>query len=434
MFCSHKLLCAFLVLVIFSCADDQTYLHNSIKRASDAIIVPCDPHGLNTTHTCIVFASTYLQKLVIYDATAEEWVLAPNPFFALNVSVGPATHKLAKVTSANSKFPYFLALDQALPALFTVHAFPNNNNKTPSFFTPQAQELDKTLRPYQIAAWQGDTHVFVVLSYRDDKSIGILALDPITGIRDPQIKPLTIPLGQKPSHIAIDAERNFALISDEGASVLHKLDLTNIKNILLNPANAPTHISTINTDIAGDKIYLQKRDFGDGLKNYIALLNTPSKELRLINIDDNIIAKKKLDELPQAAYFPDEKSAPCCDNNKNWLALADIKGRLFYYLIKSAKNILSLKEASAKPVDMLAEKNFALSQLQLSTIVGGQVLVDPSLKKPEACRDNRKMFYIASFGTDRPRSWSSADVQEVEAQGYSCEGEEETFRFGYKHE
>ncbi len=114
--------------------------------------------------------------------------------------------------------------------------------------------------------------------------------------------------------------------------------------------------------------------------------------------------------------------------------MADIKGQLFYYLIKYDNNNLSLVEATPKPIDILAEKNFALSQLQLSTIIGGQVLVDRSLKRPDACPGNRKMFYIASFGTDRPRSWSYADAPEVEAQGYSCEGQEEAFRFGYKHE
>ena len=439
MLSSHKFL-FFIFFILFSCADDQPFLHNIVRRASDAILIPCDPYELNATHSCLVFASSYSRKLVVYDATAEAWVLAPNGFFPLPIRVGPGTHRLAKVLSANDKFPFFLALDQAIPALFAVQAFPDKDKKRRGFFTPQEQKLDKSLRPYQIAAWQGESHVFVLLSYRDDKSIGILALDPLTGVLDPQIQPIKIPVGQRPSQIVIDADRKFALISDEESGILHKLDLSNIKDILKNPSLA-VFSPSINIGTPADKIYLQKRDFGEGLKSYVVAFKTGKKELRLINIDDNKISSTKaLDAYPQAAYFPDEKSEPCCEksnksaDNRHWIAVADIKGRMTYYLFKYLNNNLSLEADAAQEFDLLSEKNFALSQLQLTSIIGGQVLDDPSLKRKLSCPNNRKMFFIASFGTDRPRTWTYSEAVEVEAQGWTCEGNLESSRFGHKQE
>ena len=441
--------CKLLILIIFislSCADDRPFLQNNIKRASDAILIPCDPYGLSVAHSCIIFASTFARKLVVFDATSNEMVLAPNAYFPLPIKVGPATHRLAKITSEQENFPYFLALDQALPALYAVQAFPDKTKKRLSFITPQEQKLDQNFRPFHLAAWQGDDHVYVLLSFRDDKSIGILALDPQTGIIDPKVQPQKIDLGEKPSHIVIDEDRKFALISDQEKHVLHKLDLSNVKNILINPAHAQK--SEINIGMPADKIYLQKRDFGEGLKSYAIAFKAGDKELKLINItDDKISSTKKLDTPLQVAYFPDEKSASCCEkkaqsdpsfNNRHWIALADIKGRLTYYLIKNTKNNLKIKANSDEVVNLLDEKNFALGQLMLTSIIGGQVLVDPALKNSDNCakKNMRKMFFIANFATARVRSWTNADAAPVEeeAQGYSCEGEVGVTRFGHTRE
>jgi hypothetical protein len=422
------LLCLF---ILTGCPDDQPYLSGHIRRASDAIMLSCDPYNNNALHTCVVYASAFLQKLVIYDATTEEMVLSPIGYFPLNVKVGTSTNKLARVHSDDKRFPYFLALNQATPAIYATQAFPSGTHK--SFEIPKEQLLTFSDKPYNFAAWQGTSHVYVLVTYRDTPAVGLFALNAKTGLLDPQKKPKKFSLGQRPSHIEIDHQRKFALISDESDAVIHRLDITTAAIDSIFAGKLPP-VNEIKIDTPTNKIYLQNRDFGFGNHNYLAALKAAGKELLLINIDTKKTeTKKTLSDHPQAAYFPDAQSNACCNNQeKNWLAVADISGHLSNFIIKKSAKSLSLEEASKE--DLLSEQNLALSQIELATIIGGHVEFDPNLKRPQSCTNNRKMFYVASFGSSRPRTWTAAEAVEEEAQAYSCEGDGTATRFGYKRE
>lgn len=419
--------------MLFSCADDYPYLSDHIRRATDAIMTPCDPYDKGAFHTCVVYASAFSQKLLVYDASAEELVLSPMAYWPLYIKVGTLTNKLASVTSNDKKFPYFLALDHGLSAIFAIRAFPSEDNKHKSFTTPKAQNLPKNPhKPFQIAAWQGADHVFALITYREDKSVMVVALDKNTGLMLPHIPPKNISVGVKPSHVVISADAQVAIISDEASNDIYEIDLTTIPQFMT--GNPEPAITEIKVGASTDRIYLSTRDFGLGQKNYVAALKAEGSELMLINVSGpkKVEASVKLKIHPKAAYFPDAKSEPCCQGQASWLAVADLKGQLYYYAIKNSQGQLSLQEAQA--IDLTSEKNLALSQLQLIKIIGGHVEVDSSLKREVTCPDNRKMFYVASFGSDRPKYWSSADSKEVEAQGYSCEGKDDPTRFGYKRE
>ena len=312
--------------MLVHCADEQPYLQNYIKRASDAIMISCDPYNQGVTHTCLAFSSAYAKKILVYDATAEEFVLGPTGFFPLNIPVGLATNKLVRVSSSNKKFPYFLALDQAKPALYAIRSFND------SFRSPVTQNLDSPHKPYDIAAWQSDDQVIALVTYRDDQSIAFITLDSQTGAIKTQSG--LIKLGVKPSHVVVDPKTKFAVISDEESNDIYYLDLANKKNIL---TGTPPIFNNININMPSNKIYLQARDFGNGQKNYLVASEAHGKKIKLINIDDKKVEDTlTLTEDPQALYFPDDKSEPCCNKkSKNWIAIVDMKNKLYYYIIKN---------------------------------------------------------------------------------------------------
>lgn len=425
---AKKLLLPLLCLIFADCADDQPFMTGYIKRAFDAVMTPCDPYNKGALHTCVVFSSAFQNSLIVYDATAEELVLSPMRYFPLRGKVGPATDTLVTVQGAGERFPYLLALDPVEEALYVVRSFPSEDKKELSFQTPVKQELPKlTGKPYKMGALLSQDSIAVIISYPDAGSVQILSLDAKSGLIE-SAKTKTLSVGSRPGHIALVEKQ--ALVSDQGADALHLIDLNEIEAVW--QGSKALAAQSFAVGMKTNRVYAQARDFGQGLKSYAALLENGANELKLFNISDTKLeASLTLSNHPEALYFPDLKSEPCCDGEKNWLAAVGTTGHLMHIAVKENGGKLELAEL--RTTDLTSEKNMSLSQLTVQKIIGGQVIFDPSLKRDKQCPPHsRRMFFISSYARDKPYfdDLIGSGGNEVEAQGQTCEGETSASRLG----
>ncbi|USN49945.1 MAG: hypothetical protein H6731_06610 [Myxococcales bacterium] len=426
----------YILLFVFltGCADKGAYLSGHIRRASDAIMTNCDPYNQGVEHSCIVYSASFRGKLLIYDATTESTVFAPN-YFPLAVKVGSSSNNLAVVKSPNKKFPYFFVLDRARPGLFIVRTFPSSDGKTQSFSTPHFVQLKK--KYYKMAAFEHGTMAVVLLSDPNESSIDIIAFDKVTGQAKGQIQKIAV--GVKPSHIEIDENASKAVISDEDSQNIAVVNLANIDRVL--GGSQQTQINMLNVGMMTDRIFLSSRDFGFGKKIYLIAINAIKDEIALANISDmKVETRFQLKEYPEAIYFPDSKSESCCGGKKNWLAVAGVNGSLYYLAVNKEGGSLSLKQES-EVVDLKSKHNMFLSFLQIGKIIGGTVIQDSSIDKKTHCPNNRRMFIVSHYGSDKPSlierdrrtSFQPLSV-EVEGQGEGCEGSNSFARLGFKQE
>lgn len=414
---------ALVLLVQLSCAKDSPFLSGHIRRAHDAVMTTCDPYNRGDIHSCVIFSAAFKESLYIYDATAGEMVLSPIKYFPLKVKVGRATDKLVRVVSDNKQFPLMLAVDKEA-SIYAVRLFPSSDNKVNSFATPKKYDLDKT--PYQMAAADIDNKIVAILTYPEDGRIKLMLLDPQTGSPD-IVAQKSITLGSKPSHVVIDAKRSKAVISDEGSTALRVMDLANIIDVLTK--GAALVVDSIPIATQSEQIYLSHRDLGDGEYLYALVFASAGKDIKLVNINNKNLTSFTLAEEPMAAYFPDSKSEKCCKDNKQWLSVASIKGKLSYLSLSATAGALKLEKIST--MDLTSESNLALSKLHIKKIIGGSIEVDSKIDRERLCSSNRMTFYVASYANKR--SHLDTEPYEVEAHGYSCEGEDSASRFGFKN-
>ncbi len=407
----------------FACAKDRPFLSGHVRRAHDAIMVPCDPYGLGKNHTCIVFSAAFRENLYVYNATAGEMVLSPMGYFPLKVRVGRSTDHLFPVVSADPKVPFMYALDHNEGLLYPIRLFATDTAR--SFEEPKSVQFTKA--PHKMAAVDVTDKIIGIGTYPDDGSIEIFGFEKTTGRRDPKIASKTVKVGVKPNYIEIDHDRKVAVISDQQDRNIHVLDLANIDDVLMK--GAAHTIKTIAVPRAIDRIYLSQRDFGAGPQLYAVLLAAIGNDVAVINVDkQRLEGNVILSEYPMAAYFPDNKSATCCSGKRNWFSVATIKGDLHYIVINNESGGLRLEKSTV--VEMTSEDNLVLGKLHVRKIVGGYVEPDSSIDRELLCSSNRYSFYISSYGNSR--SYLNTETVEQEAHGYSCEGEASASRFGYK--
>lgn len=413
---------ALIMLLFVSCAQEHPFLSGHIRRAPDAILTPCDPYNKGIRHSCLIFSSASRDSLYAYDATAGELVLAPNGFFPLKLKAGDAVDTLTNVQSNNDKFPYFIALDRAKPSINIYRLFPTPDGSK-SFSPPQIHTLDKA--PYHLAALEQDGEVFLLMTFPDEGLIRAFMLDKDSGKPHDTYR-RTISVGTRPSRIAIDNQRTKAVITDEGENNIHALDITIIANVVKNSASPLFEV--IPLGLTSEHIFLAERDFGEGLHLYALIFNAHDKDIRLLNIDTKAWISHALPEEPMAGYIPDQNASSCCKDTKHWVSLVTLKGSLQYLSISSQGSGLAL--ANAATIDLTSEDNLSLSKVHIRKIVGGAIIKDGSLKKESICSSHRQTFYISSFGSRK--SYLNMEPIEVEAHGYSCEGESSASRFGFK--
>lgn len=425
-----------LVALIVDCVDDKPYLEGHIRRAADAVMTSCDPYNRGDHHTCIIYSSAFREKLFIYDATSEEMVLAPIGYWPLAVKVGASTHDLAAVKNGDNKFPFMFALDHAIPGLFLIRTFPSADKAESSFSTPKIIKLER--KSYKLAAFAHASMVIVILSNPNDGSIDILSFDKTTGAEKGPRK--YIKIGSRPSHIEIDEKSQKAVISDEISQDIFVLDLKTIDKVIAGQERET--IVPLPIGMNADRLFLATRDFGNGKKSYVVALNSAQNEIKLVNLTENKAeASLRLKERPMSVYFPDDQSEPCCGGEKNWIAVAGIKGNLYYIGVKKSGTVLSLNEL-APVVDMTSKRNMSLNLLHVRKLLGGSIVVDSSLKREVHCPSNRKMFVVSYFGNERvnpvyqddKKTTLMQESREVEAHGEACEGKDAFSRLGYKHE
>lgn len=424
-----------LVSLFMNCVDDKPYLEGHIRRAADAVMTSCDPYNRGDNHTCIIYSSAFREKLFIYDATTEEMVLAPIGYWPLAVKVGASTHDLAAVKNGDNKFPFMFALDHAIPGLFLVRTFPSADKTESSFSTPKLIQLER--KSYKLAAFAHTSMVVVILSNPNDGSIDILSFDKTTGAEKGPRK--YIKIGSRPSHIEIDEKSQKAVISDETSQDIFVLDLKTIDKAMA--GQEEVNIVSLNISMNSGGLFLSTRDFGLGMNSYIVALNSAENEIKLVNLTESKVeASLRLKERPMSVYFPDNKSETCCGGEKNWIAVAGIKGNLYYLGVKKSGTVLSLSELAV--ADMTSKRNMSLNLLHVRKLLGGSVMVDASVKREVHCPNNRKMFIVSSFGNERVNPVYQDDKKttliqeshEVEAHGEACEGKDAFSRLGFKRE
>ncbi len=414
---------ALCLLILFSCAKERPYLSGHIKRAADAVMVPCDPYGLNKLHTCIVFAAAFRENLYVFDASAGEMVLMN--YFPLKIRVGRVTDELVTVVSKEARTPFLLAVDHASAKVYPVRLFPTDKEK--SFSTPQPTQLAKN--PFAMAAMEASNKIIGLLTYPNDGGINIVAFNQNTGAVDETITAKSIKFGTKPSHVAIDRQRKVAVFSDAQESNLHVLDLSNIEDVLT--AGAAHTVKSIPLKVPADRFQLSIRDFGAGSHVYAAVMNLSGNDIELVNIDSaKSEATVTMSEYPTALYFPDQQSATCCSNKPAWFSVVTIKGKLDYIVINKNDHGALALEKFTTTTDLTSENNLSLGKLFVRKIIGGYVEPDKSADQEKLCANNRQTFYIAAYGNSR--SYLHVEPVEVEAHAYSCEGDASAMRFGVR--
>lgn len=408
---------------MISCAKERPYLSGHIKRAHDAVMVPCDPYGLGKFHTCLVFSAAFRESLYVFDATAGEMVLAPMSYFPLKIKVGRLTDHLVIVMSEEKRFPWMFALDHAKALVFPVRLFPDG--KMRSFSEPESQALPKA--PFKMAVLDVAGKLIGIATLPNEGGIELWAFERETGKINSTIAAKAIKVGTRPTHVEIDRDRKVAVISDEGEKNIHVLDLANIDDVLTK-GSAPS-LKTISVDMPMERVYLSRRDFGAGSQLYAIGLSVSGNDITLVNIDGSAKeASITLAEYPMAAYFPDDKSDPCCEGIKHWFSVATIKGNLIYVVVKRENAAVKLEKSTV--VELTSENNLSLSKLSVCKILGGYVEPDSSVDRENICPRHRQSFIIVFYGNSR--SYLNTESVEVEANSYMCEGEGTASRFGFK--
>jgi hypothetical protein len=352
-------------------------------------------------------------------------VLAPNAYTPLKVRVGPTTDDLVAIISQDKQFPFMLAMDRADASIYPIRLFPSSDGKELSFHNTVPIKLQSS--PFKMAALDDGDQIFVIYTLPSESRIEIRALDHETMELKTSVPARSIALGHKPSHVVIDDQMKKAIISDEGENNIHVLSLGNIKDVLT--TSASPQIEHIDVGMKTDKLYLSRRDFGQNERLYAMSFGASGNAIKLMDMDDGAVKGEiSLKEPPLAGYFPDAGSDTCCGGIRSWFSIGSILGNLFYIAIESSGSDLVLKEMTE--VDLKSNTNLALSRLYIKKIVGGAILEDPGLKLEKICPKNRQTFYISGYGSSRP--YLEGEVVEVEAHGYSCEGENTATRFGIK--
>lgn len=413
-------------LFLCSCVDERPYLYGHIRRAHDALMVPCDPYNLDVLHTCVVFSAAFQEALYVYDATAGEMVLSPMAYFPLKVKVGRVTDDLVAVISKNPKFPWMLALDHAEPAVYPVRLFPKTDKKELSFITPQPQNLDD--KPFKIAALEKNNEIILVQTYPDKQQIGLSSLDQ-AGQRKQALK--LVAVAGNPNYIDIDKDGT-AVITDKGSNNIYAVDLAAADIDGFFSDTAALAIVSVDVKMKTDRIYLSQRDFGAGSHLYALVFEAAGNKIKLIDVTNKAeAATYEVAEAPVAGYFPDQQSDPCCGGKKHWLSVVTIKGNLYYFPIEytaGPPEALALKKPTK--VKLTSEANLALKKLEIKKILGGKVEQDSLIKREKICPNHRQSFYIAAFGSGR--SYRGHSSVEQEAHGFSCEGESTASLLGSK--
>src|SRR5579871_1765880 len=369
----------------FSCANDRPFLAGHIRRAYDAILTTCEPYNSGRMHSCVIFSSAFQESLYVYDATAAEMVLAPNPYFPLKNKVGPSTDELVSVVTDNKRFPFFLAVDRASSHYFPIRLFPQVTNM--SFQETKPERLFS--KPHRMAAVDMGDRVMVMATFPDVHQIGLFAIDKETGKIDDTLLPLIFDVpGRSPNRVVID-KGNRAVISDKEAKDLLVIDVTSAYDGL--KKRVAPKVKPLNIDMTSDRLYLSRRDLGNGVELYAVVMSAFGKEVKLVNIDrEEVQSSLLLSFIPTAGYFPDKNSDECCNGVKNWFSVVSIKGELQYISIKNSQGSITLDKSDR--VDLTLESNLAVNKVHIVKILGGAIERDPAVKKEALCPGSREVF------------------------------------------
>jgi DNA-binding beta-propeller fold protein YncE len=409
------------LLLIFGCADDRPFLSGHIRRAFDGLITTCDPYNTNTRHTCVVYAPAFGHGLVVFDASAMEMVLGPNPFFPLLVPVSKGTKVLANVKDSDDTVPFFLALDPSEKTLFAVRRFAAKDGQSKSLATPVANKLKG--KPHQMAAFKTDSHVVAILTYPEQGEVELLALNSDTGELDPNLAPKTLKVGTKPWAVEVDFASQQAVITDAKNSQLVVLSLNKIMDVI--KGSAVASLTPVDIQMSSEKIFLSRRDLGLGEKLYALAINPTGTKVALADVAKGKV-EATLDSTASitAAYFPGPNSDLCCKKNRHWFSYVTQGGQLSMVVIENENNKLKLKISETSALG--STENVGAANFSVVKMVGGAIIIDPKKELKGEC--NRKIFYIADFGAD------PFTGEEIEAQAFGCEKESGAFRMGESRE
>lgn len=402
----------FIFLFQTTCGVDDVFLSGHVKGAFDTIIVPCDPYDQNIIHSCVLFTQNFDKNLLIYDATKREFVLSPMQYFPLKVDIGPHS-SLSKVMKAQEKFPFFLALNNSLNKIHLLSSFPHDNQK--SFSKPVS--FDIAQGSFRFASFLADEDLVIsLISFPLKKTIEFVAIN-IKTKKEENFSIKNILLGTHPSHIAIDDDAKFALITDEDSNKIYRLTLDDFLAVLKN--QKPLKIEEINIDMPCDKVKISPKN--EQSPTLAACIEAKGQKINLIDLTNaKKLSEVTLEESPKALYFPTKGHKPFGDKKDNWLLVSTIKSKLYYLSIENFQMTLE----KDKSIELYNNKNLNLENLYLNSITGGIIYPDESNKEKTYC--DRQVFFAAGYAKD-PLS-----LKETEGHGYMCEGDSNAARLGDK--
>lgn len=406
------------LIMIVGCVDSHPFITGYIKKAEDGLLTTCDPYNKGVQRSCVIYAPTFGDALVIYNASDKEMVLAPNPYFPLLVPISKGTHALAeaKTDGNDDKVEFFFALNGSQKKLYVIRKQPDDKKSKESFQKPLEHEIPTAA--YKIAGYYYGDHYFVLMTHPDAGQVGILALNSdgslvLNGYR-------AINVGVRPSHIAIDASKAVAVMSDEGSPQLSIVSLSDILAVAQGK-KAPTPARVIPIGMNSEKLSLSHRDLGNGFNLYAIASEMAGKKIVLIDISNSLsVAQISASDHVTALYLPSENNDVCCNKKEHWFQYTTAKGQLYFAVVSTSGATFSLEEK--EPVELSSKDNIGVNNVRVNAIVGGRILKGSKKADNKECR--RKVFYLTSFAANK------IDGRQIEAQAYSCEGEEGAYLMG----
>ncbi|MBH1988508.1 MAG: hypothetical protein I8H72_00555 [Myxococcaceae bacterium] len=271
-----------------SCLDNRTVLPGQMGQIQDAAVISCNPYQENgVQHVCIVFSNPYQGSLKVFDASDNQFVLAPIAYFPLNILVGQAPSALA--VYENQLF----VLDPVKKAIFSV----SENFSSPA---PQTSLPVDTSAEHFVIGIGADQKPYTYLT--QGRTISLLP------------GAITVEMPQDITHLQWGPHQKSLLVVSGDSLYALDLDLHRIQTLPLGSS-----VRSLSND--GKKL---------------AALALSNQTVVLVALDPlSILATTPtLEANAGAVYLP--SSVPgtpntCCHGSSSWLGILLVDGKLQYW-------------------------------------------------------------------------------------------------------
>lgn len=342
------------------CNDKQPFLASDLARASDGVVVKCEPFA-GQDHRCLVFSQPWSRQLRVWDLTDNAIVPSPVGLFPLAIKVGPSTGLMRN----HPELDYSYALDTVEGRLYVI------SNKfmgdKASFSTPRVIDLaHKNISDFSFISGANGQKI-IAYSVPSKQLISYVVIDPGTGLQDttvniPDFEPgkLALPLVFRPQMMAVGADKNTLILSSVDAA-LNQVAVLAQGAMTLIPIGGPTL-----------KIAAGRMNVGQGLENIAIALRTDIYEAVVISLDSTpqaVIGRFSFDTLPVQIYIPEQPVASCCGGVTSWAIVVDAYSKLHYLDLRNVR----VNSNTKTTVDLADNRSLGARATLASAIVPGML-------------------------------------------------------------